>query len=211
MGILPTCKVCTEEAPESPQHCLLECPLAKRAWEAFFHIWEKWGAPNDITLSWPFIMLGEAVFEREDDPPGIQGYHVGGFSYIRQPLDILSSFILYFLWTERCRKHFDNQYSSRKILQQAWVATVEVGMATWKAINSLRSTWDPTIQARLDQAFKAEWCHLGIFGADCVTIVWCFLPPLYFLNFSNVWWGCCLPPLLGFFLFVLLLLLQDPS
>jgi hypothetical protein len=25
MGILPTCKVCTEEAPESPQHCLLEC------------------------------------------------------------------------------------------------------------------------------------------------------------------------------------------
>jgi hypothetical protein len=72
------------------------------------------------------------------------------------------------------------------ISQQAWVATVEVGMATWKAINSLRPTRDPTIQARLDQAFKAEWCHLGIFGADCVTIVWCFLPPLYFLNFSNV-------------------------
>ncbi len=62
MGILPTCKVCTKEALESPQHCLLECSLAKRAWEAFFHIWQKWGAPNDITLSWPFIMLGEAVF-----------------------------------------------------------------------------------------------------------------------------------------------------
>jgi hypothetical protein len=38
-----------------------------------FHIWQKWGAPNDITLSWPFIMLGEAVFEREDDPPGSKG------------------------------------------------------------------------------------------------------------------------------------------
>jgi hypothetical protein len=73
MGILPTCKVYTEEAPESPQHCLLECPLAKWAWEAFFHIWQKWGAPNDITLSWPFIMLGEAVFEREDDPLGSKG------------------------------------------------------------------------------------------------------------------------------------------
>jgi hypothetical protein len=34
-------------------------------------------------------------------------------------------------------KHFDNQYSSRKILQQAYVDIVEVGMATWKAINSL--------------------------------------------------------------------------
>ncbi len=119
MGILRTCKVCTKEAPESPQHCLFECPLAKQAWEAFYHIWQKWGMPNDITFSWPFVMLGEGVFEREDDPPGIQGYYVVGFSYIRQPLDILRSFIFYFLWTERCRKHFDNQYSSRKILQQA--------------------------------------------------------------------------------------------
>ncbi len=40
-----------EEALESPQHCLLKCTLAKRAWEAFYHIWQKWGVPNDITLS----------------------------------------------------------------------------------------------------------------------------------------------------------------
>ncbi len=135
---------------------------------------------------WPFVLLGEVVFEREDDPPGVRGYHVGGFSYIRRLLDILRSFILYFLWTERCQKHFDNQYSSRKILQQAWVATVEVGMATSKAINSLWSSRDPSIQDGIDQAFKAEWCHLGIFGVECVTIVWCFLPPLYFLDFFNV-------------------------
>jgi len=102
MGIVPTCKVCMEEAPKSLQHCLLKCPLAKWAWEAFYYVWHKWGTPNDITLSWPFVMLGEALFERGDDPPGVQGYHVGGFSYIRQPLDILRSFILYFLWLERC-------------------------------------------------------------------------------------------------------------
>ncbi len=115
----------------------------------------------------------------------------------QKSLDTLRSFILYFLWTERCQKHFDNQYSSRKILQQAWVAIVEVGMAIWKAINSLRSARDSSIQARIDQAFRAEWCHLGIFGVDKVTIMWCFLPPLYLLNFFNVWWGCCLPPILG--------------
>jgi hypothetical protein len=85
-------------------------------------------------------MLGETIFEKKDDLLGVQGYHVGGFSNITQSLDILRSFILYFLWSERCQKHFDNQYSSKKILQQAWVATVEVGIATWKAINSLRST-----------------------------------------------------------------------
>ncbi len=71
IGIFPTCKVCTKQAPESLQHCLLECPFAKRAWEAFYHIWQKWGAPNDVTFSrWIFVMLGEAVFEREDDPWG---------------------------------------------------------------------------------------------------------------------------------------------
>jgi hypothetical protein len=80
------------------------------------------------------------------------------------------------------------------------VATVEVGMATWKATNSLRSTREPSIQARINQAFRVEWCHLGIFGDDCATIVWRFLPPLYFLNFFNEWWGCCLPPLLRVFL-----------
>jgi len=184
--------------PQSPQHCLFECPLVKQAWEAFNYVWHKWGAPNDVTLSWPFVMLSEAIFEIKDDLLGVQGYHVGGFFYIRQPLDILRNFILYFLWSKRCCKHFNNQYSSRKILQQTWVTTIEVGMATWKAINSFRSTQEPSIQARIDQAFRAEWCHLGIFGDDCATIVWHFLPPLYFLNFFNEWWGCYLPPLLGF-------------
>ncbi len=33
------------------------------------HIWQKWGAPDDIILSWPFVMLGEAVFEREKMTP----------------------------------------------------------------------------------------------------------------------------------------------
>ncbi len=116
MRILPMCKVCIEEAFESPQHCLLECPFTKRAWEAFYYIWQKWGVPNDVTLFWSFVMLGGVVFEREDDPPGVQGYHVRSFSYIKQPLDILCSFILYFLWLKRCWKHFDNQYSSWKVL-----------------------------------------------------------------------------------------------
>jgi hypothetical protein len=105
-----------ERGPRIPSTLSFRVSLAKRAWEAFYCVWHKWGAPNDVTLSWPFIMLGEAVFERKDDPPVAQRYHVGGFSYIKQPLDILCSFILYFLWSERCQKHFNNQYSSRKIL-----------------------------------------------------------------------------------------------
>jgi hypothetical protein len=123
--------------------------------------------------------------ERRWPPRRVQGYNVKGFSYIRQPLDILHSFILYFLWSKKCQKHLDNQYSSRKILNNGCLPLRLVGMATWKAINSLQSTQEPSIQARIDPAFRAEWCHLGIFGDYCVTIVWHFLLPLYFFNFFN--------------------------
>jgi hypothetical protein len=57
-------------------------------------------------------------------------------------------------------------------------------MATWGAINSLQPTHEPYIRDRIDQALKAEWCHLNIFGEDGAAIVWRFLPPLYFLNFD---------------------------
>jgi hypothetical protein len=42
-----------------------------------------WEAPNRIFITWPFILLGEAVFEEEDDPPDLQRYHTGGFTYRR--------------------------------------------------------------------------------------------------------------------------------
>jgi hypothetical protein len=44
--------------------------------------------------------------------------------------------LLYYLWSERCHKHFDGLYSLKRVLLQAWEATTEVGMATWKAIRS---------------------------------------------------------------------------
>jgi hypothetical protein len=68
--------------------------------------------------------------EHEDDPFRLLMYHTGDFTYLKQPFDILRSFILYHLWSERCQKHFGDHYSLKKILLQAWVATIKVGMAT---------------------------------------------------------------------------------
>ncbi len=145
----------------------------------------EWQAPQDLEITWPFALLGEATLEHEDDPPGLLAYHAGGFTYPRQPLDILRSLIVYMLWTERCRKHFDNKYSLTVVLTQAWVATVEVGMASWKAIRSQRTNQDPDKQASIESKFKKEWLHRNIMGTDNATIRWHFLPPLYFLNLTN--------------------------
>ncbi len=124
------------------------------------------------------------------------------FSYRRQPLDILRSFLLYYLWSERCRRHFDGQYSLKRVLFQFWEATAEVGMATWKAMRS--SSQDRTLdnQNNIELAFKIEWLHGHIFGEGEAAISWHLLPTLYFLNFSNDWWGCCLPPHKGFTLWL---------
>jgi len=159
--------------------------MAQRAWVAFKRIWSQWQAPEDVTITWPFMLLGEAVKEREEDPLNLLAYHQGGFTYLRQPLDILRSLILYYLWSKRCRKHFDDQYSLKQVLTQAWVATVEVGMATWKAVRAHRTNKDPANQSSIELAFRQEWLHLNIFGKDDATIRWHFLPPLYFTNLSN--------------------------
>jgi len=71
MGISPTCKVCPDGLYELSQHYLLECAKTKYAWEAYLRIWQKWGAPDDVALSWPFILLGNLVVKREGDPPKI--------------------------------------------------------------------------------------------------------------------------------------------
>jgi hypothetical protein len=43
------------------------------------------------------ILCDSPLFEEEDNPPDLHRYHPGGFSYRRQPLDILRSFLLYYL------------------------------------------------------------------------------------------------------------------
>jgi len=164
MRIPPTCKVYPDGLYELWQHCLLECVKAKYAWEAYFRVWQKWGALDDIALSWPLILLGDLVVEKEDDPPKIQNYHAGGFSFITQPLDILRSFIFYFLWSKRCRMHFDVQYSSHNVLQQAWVVIVGLGWRTGKPsilLDLLLSLVSRIILIRPLRLNGATWTFLG--------------------------------------------------
>jgi hypothetical protein len=159
--------------------------MAQKAWKAFKRIWTEWKTRRNLEVTWPFALLGEATVELDDDTPGHLAYNTGGYTYARQPLDIFRSLILYNLWTERCRKHFDDQYSLQKVLLQAWVATVEVGTATWKAIRSHCPARPPDLQSSIELTFRKEWLHLNILGTNNATIRWHYLPPLYFLNYSN--------------------------
>jgi hypothetical protein len=83
IGLPSQCKVCDFNTEENPRHCLLDCPMVQRAWEAFKRIWTEWWVPHDLEITWPFALLGEATIEQEDDPPGLFAYHTGGFTYPR--------------------------------------------------------------------------------------------------------------------------------
>jgi hypothetical protein len=130
------------------------------------------GSPSSSIASLVLLAPGGLT----DDPPGLLAYHTG----------VLRSFIVYRLWTERCRKHFDDKYSLKATLTQAWVATVEVGMASWKAIRSQRLTKDQDTQTSIEFIFRKEWLRRSIMGTNNATIRWHFLPPLYFLPLINV-------------------------
>jgi hypothetical protein len=51
MGINPLCKVCDSNVEEFLKHCLLECPMAQRAWKAYKRIWDEWQALHDIAIT----------------------------------------------------------------------------------------------------------------------------------------------------------------
>ncbi len=97
MGIPPNCKVCNSDAEETPRHCLLDCPMAQKAWKAFKRIWSEWKTHRNLEITWPFALLSEAAGELDDNTPGLLAYNIGGFTYTCQPLDIFRSLILYHL------------------------------------------------------------------------------------------------------------------
>jgi hypothetical protein len=119
IGLPSQCKVCDSNLEELAQHLLLNYPMARSAWEAFKRVWTEWQASHELEITWPFALLGEVAMEQEDDPLDTLAYHTGGFTYLRQALDILRSFIVFRLWTERCKKHFDDKYSLKVVLTQA--------------------------------------------------------------------------------------------
>jgi len=69
-GNPPTLQVYDCNVEESPKHCLLECHRALKAWEAYKRVWDNWEAPVELDINWPFVLLGEPVLEKKDDPPG---------------------------------------------------------------------------------------------------------------------------------------------
>jgi len=50
----------------------------------------------------------------------------------------------------------------RNLFKSAWIATIEVGMATWAVIRKHKSTLNPK-QAKMAVEFKGEWCKNNVF------------------------------------------------
>ncbi len=86
----------------------------------FFSKWIKWEAPIDVSLTLPFFYFRDIVIKREEDEPLRHKPHAIGYLYLRHSSDIFRSFIVYFLWVERCHLHFVKIYSNHKVLQHVW-------------------------------------------------------------------------------------------
>ncbi len=143
-------------------------------------------------------MLGEAIFEWEDDPPKVQRYHVRGASPTSD--NHLTSFIASSS-TSYGQRDVESISINNILLEKSFSKPGWLSLRLGWPLGRPSTPFGPLGNlVWMDQAFRAEWCHLGIFEDNCATIMWRFLPPLYFLNFFNEWWGCwLLPPSRGFF------------
>ncbi|CAK9267289.1 unnamed protein product [Sphagnum jensenii] len=115
-----------------------------------------------VVNSWPYLLLRDVIGCNEEEPSSTLRYYRGGFSCGRQPLDILRSFLLYYIWAERCRHQFDGVHSVSNILRLAWTSTVEVDMASWCALNKHTHTRQSNKQTKMEDCFRSTWCHLDI-------------------------------------------------
>ncbi len=98
MGILPTCKVCTKEAPESPQHCLLECPSPNRLGR--HSITSSKNGEHPMTSSFPDLSSCWVKLSlREKMNPWDPRVPCRRLLLHQTIIYILLSFILYFLWS----------------------------------------------------------------------------------------------------------------
>ncbi len=50
----------------------------------------------------------------EEGHPSIPNTHLGGYSYERQPFNIVRNFILFYLWAQRCHFRIQGIYMLQK-------------------------------------------------------------------------------------------------
>ncbi len=51
IGLPSQCKVCDSNLEEFAQHLLLNCPMARSAWEAFKRVWTEWQASHELEIT----------------------------------------------------------------------------------------------------------------------------------------------------------------
>jgi hypothetical protein len=65
---------------------------------------------------WGFILLWDIITINDIFYHDLFKAHKGIFFYDNHPLDILRSLILFFIWVEKYRMHFNDEYFRLKIL-----------------------------------------------------------------------------------------------
>jgi len=98
------------------------------------------------------------------------------YVYKGQAWNLLRSFLLWHIWTERCsKKYTDQEISVCRILSSTWISTLYAGMAVWKHFHSVVKNLESL--AGIEAAFSEEWILLFCFSDDGV---WHFLvPPIF--------------------------------
>ena len=164
------CQACSCDVQETPEHCFYDCNSARKVWASFDHLC-RFAGLTILFKDYSSLLVGKFWLYNKSD-------RAGRFTYELQPWDILRAFLLWFIWKERCSNLFDGEvFSQARILNRAWMATIQVGMAIWKAIHAGSRTQTTSL---IEDDFLGYWGSLNIFCWFDEGLKWRFTPHMFF-------------------------------
>ena len=167
-----TCQACSCGIQETPSHCFFDCSSTKKVCASFDFLC-RIARIGTLIRDYPSLLVGKYRLYKQKE-------RAGRFTYELQPWDLLRAFLLWFIWKDRCSNLFQGEeIPHARILNRAWLATIQVGMAIWKSIHVGRRTQYTSL---IEDDFLRYWCAHNIFCWFEVDLHWHFTPHLYFCS-----------------------------
>ncbi len=127
------------------------CVLLSRA---FKRLLNHQGSTSFVFSYWIHVLVGDIFSNFNDTNSHHFENHLGGFTYVNKSIDIVGTFLLFYLWSDKCASSFkDYFFSTLSILHRTWTSTIEVSIVTQDTIKLQINFRDPFKQGNLKRIF----------------------------------------------------------
>jgi len=110
MGVDGNCAIYHQGMFEIAQHRFIRCPCVLLLLRAFKQLLNHWGSTSFVFSSWTHVLVGDIFSDFNDTNFHRFENHLGGFTYVNKSIDIVGTFFLFYLWSDKCASSFEDNF-----------------------------------------------------------------------------------------------------